>query len=315
MIEKLKIIYIAGHTRSGSTLLDRLLGQIEGVFSIGEARGAWDVFAEKWLCECGIPAINCPFWSEVLKEAFGKVSVSVFKQLKALQLSVSRIRHLPFLSFPSVGPDDFKRQYIEYLDHIDRFYKSIAKIADSRVIVDSSKNPAHALLLNSLPNVEVCVIHLVRDSRAVAFSWQRKRKRPEVAQGNAYQETYGPFLSALQWDWGNMATEWLRFFVHSYIRLRYEDLAMSPKETIQAIVDHFNLDNSRLDFFVDKHTVKIVPGHTIFGNPMRMQHGQINIKPDIEWQDQMKRSHRLIVTTFTFPLLIRYGYTLKRGKI
>ncbi|WP_420910932.1 sulfotransferase [Thermus thermophilus] len=36
--EKVKVVFIGGYGRSGSTLLDRMLGQVEGFVSVGELR-------------------------------------------------------------------------------------------------------------------------------------------------------------------------------------------------------------------------------------------------------------------------------------
>ncbi len=79
---KVKVLYILGAWRSGTTLLDRLLGQVKGFFSTGEIKVIWDrVFGHVWglgeysgedvLCGCGIPFKSCPFWTGVFRQAFG----------------------------------------------------------------------------------------------------------------------------------------------------------------------------------------------------------------------------------------------------
>ena len=37
-VPRTKVLFIGGYGRSGSTLLDRLLGQIDGFVSVGEVR-------------------------------------------------------------------------------------------------------------------------------------------------------------------------------------------------------------------------------------------------------------------------------------
>ena len=39
---KSKVLYIAGWGRSGTTILGNILGQVEGMFSVGEIRFLWD---------------------------------------------------------------------------------------------------------------------------------------------------------------------------------------------------------------------------------------------------------------------------------
>ena len=79
------VLYIAGPGRSGSTLLDTMLGQIDGFVSVGELRNLWARgLGDGWPCGCGAAVRDCPFWSSVLTEAFGSVdAVSVEETLAA----------------------------------------------------------------------------------------------------------------------------------------------------------------------------------------------------------------------------------------
>ena len=67
-----RVMYVASWSRSGSTLLDLMLGQIPGFVSVGELRFLWERgVREGQLCGCGAPVPKCPFWSRVLEEVFG----------------------------------------------------------------------------------------------------------------------------------------------------------------------------------------------------------------------------------------------------
>src|SRR6266498_4080255 len=68
----LKVLYIAGAGRSGSTLLDGVLGQLDGFFAAGELRYLWERgLQESRLCGCGVAVRDCPTWRAVLASAFG----------------------------------------------------------------------------------------------------------------------------------------------------------------------------------------------------------------------------------------------------
>ena len=74
----MKIIYVAGYGRSGSTLLDRSLGEFSGVTSLGEvALGSQASQDPAHSCSCGRPISECPIWGSVdlssadLKEHLG----------------------------------------------------------------------------------------------------------------------------------------------------------------------------------------------------------------------------------------------------
>ena len=43
-------------------------------------------------------------------------------------------------------------------------------------------------------------------------------------------------------------------------------------------------------------------------NAYRFQRGTISLTVDEEWKTRLKPAHRRLVSIFTFPLLLRYGY-------
>ena len=91
-----KVLFLAGWQRNGSTLLQRMLGQIEGVFPAGELWYVWEQgLLENRLCGCGSRFRDCPFWVEVFERAFGGMSSIDGKKMMRAVLSGSRTRYLP----------------------------------------------------------------------------------------------------------------------------------------------------------------------------------------------------------------------------
>ena len=66
MAAPVRVVYIMGYGRSGSTVLDTVLGNVDGVESVGElanvARSGW---RGEEPCACGRLARDCSFWSSV----------------------------------------------------------------------------------------------------------------------------------------------------------------------------------------------------------------------------------------------------------
>ena len=62
-VGSVKILYIAGYGRSGSSILARLLAQQDGIVSLGEFHMAPGKFREDAPCSCGEPLSQCKFWS------------------------------------------------------------------------------------------------------------------------------------------------------------------------------------------------------------------------------------------------------------
>ena len=89
---KVKVLFIAGPGRSGSTLLDMLLGQINGCYSTGELRFIWSRgFEQNQLCGCGKPFRECEFWTEVVKEAFGGFEDIDYARIEELREPVEHL--------------------------------------------------------------------------------------------------------------------------------------------------------------------------------------------------------------------------------
>ena len=65
----MKIVFIVGMERSGSTLLQNILGQFEGVRSIGEIRYVYKNFDIK-KCGCGKFLSECNEWKGVLEKKY-----------------------------------------------------------------------------------------------------------------------------------------------------------------------------------------------------------------------------------------------------
>jgi hypothetical protein len=179
-----------------------------------------------------------------------------------------------------------------------------------KVVIDSSKSPAIPLILATIPAIDLYVLHLVRDSRAVAYSMQRKKIRPEVTVSPAYLPQLGPVKSAMIWNSINILSHLLKRMNNRserYLRVRYKDLVERPEETLARIGKYVGetIDN---DFFIDRHTVRLGVNHTIAGNPMRFENGTIPIRFDDEWLYKMSARQRRVVTALTWPLLRLYGY-------
>jgi len=97
--ERIKVLYITAHYRSGSTILNQVLGEVPGVMAVGElVASVWTYgFAQNLSCGCGRPFRECPFWSGVVREAFGGFEAIDAKALVTLWRQVPRFHLIPFV--------------------------------------------------------------------------------------------------------------------------------------------------------------------------------------------------------------------------
>lgn len=304
--EKVKVLFVAGWGRSGSTMLDNLLGQLKGFFSIGEINCIWERnLLGEWMCGCGRPFRACPVWSEVMKAAFGGMDDIDAREMIRLRDSGARTRHVPLMLTP-LGKPLLKRRVGEYLDNLEKLYGGIKAVTGSRVVVDSSKSPAYSYALDMVPSVDLYVVHLVRDPRAVAYSWQRKKKVDPKMEGLMVR--YSPFRSSVIWSAWNIVTEafWSRR-PSRYLRVRYEDLVTDPEKTLGRILALTD-ENVPLPHIKDRE-IELEATHTTSGNLSRFRTGTVELKPDEQWRGSMDVKDRELVAALTWPLRKRYGYT------
>src|SRR6266545_3862920 len=81
-----QVLYLGGLGRSGTTLLERLLGELPGAISLGEVVHLWErgvVDGER--CGCGKSFRDCAFWNEVGQAAFGGWDHVDIERLRALR--------------------------------------------------------------------------------------------------------------------------------------------------------------------------------------------------------------------------------------
>jgi hypothetical protein len=308
-----KVLYVAGLGRSGSTILANTLGQVEGFFSGGELNFIWKhALIENRLCGCGKPSRECPFWGPVFDREFGGQSEELAREMMRLQYSGARTRHIPSM-LTEGGRRKVRSRLGRFLDNTGRLYRAIQSTADSRVIVDTSKEPAYGYALGMVPGIDLRVLHLVRDPRAAAYSWAKKKRQPDSAEREfMHQKT--PTQSAVLWDAWNGAIEALwRHTPENYLRLRYEDFIAEPRQSFEQILDLVGEQDASLPLEGER-AVKLGISHTVSGNPNRFDTGTVELKSDQAWIGKMLPRDQKLVTALTLPLLPRYGYPLNFGK-
>jgi hypothetical protein len=135
------------------------------------------------------------------------------------------------------------------------------------------------------------------------------RRRPEVREGDAFMDRYGPLSASLRWLNCNVAMHHLMRDGVPGISMKYEELIARPYQELQRVVDHAGQPMPAA------LTTELIEGqrspaqnHSIAGNPMRFDEGPLRLRLDDEWRAGMRHRDRLLVTALTGPMLWRYGY-------
>ena len=161
-----RVLVIGGWGRCGSTLLDMLLGEIEGFVSAGEVRELWLRGASRTgPAGAGAPFSRCSFWTQVGKEAFGGWDQLDLKRILRARYRWDRPWGLPALLASPTGVPGAARPPMARRPHgsdprrrrrpvhrtLARLITAIGTVAGASVVVDSSKIPTHTLLLARSP--------------------------------------------------------------------------------------------------------------------------------------------------------------------
>ena len=344
-----RVVFIGGSGRSGSTLIERLLGELPSVCNVGEVVHLWERgLLRGETCGCGTPLPACPFWTRVGEAAFGgwdQLDVARFLEVKN---SVDRNRYIfrlaasrwpgalglrgeagrrgaaaagrPAASWTSAGLDargDLPSRARWYADTYARLYAAIAQVSGCQVVVDSSKHASLAFCLQLSSDIDLRVVHVVRDSRAVAYSWTKRIRRPEAAaDSDEYMPTFSPTRSALLWNALNLGFGLLSSLGVPVRQIRYEDFVADPPGSLAGLAEFACGPGDFSEViagFLARDRASLGRSHTASGNPMRFATGSIAFRVDHAWREALHPRDRAVVSALTLPLLARYGYLRRPG--
>lgn len=299
------VVYVAGVGRSGSTLLDLILGNHPEVESVGElAKVVGSAWVRREYCACGERGPECPFWTQVLARWLdGEPRERRFEEYLGLQRRLERIRAWPRLAAEAGRPSPELARYGELTF---RLLEAIRRVSGRRVIVDSSKLPARAFALSLVPNVELRLVHLVRDPRGTAFSYQKAIGRNERAGVQHDLVPQALAKSALAWRLANGMVDRLRRRLPESLRLTYEELVTAPRRSLAAVGQLAGLDFSAVALRLERGEALGVR-HTIAGNFVRMQ-GEVRLAPDLEWRRRLSPVEQRWIALLAGARLRAYGY-------
>ncbi len=305
-----KVLYIGGVGRSGTTVLERALGEMPGYCVLGETVHLWQrALVDDELCGCGQPFSACPFWTEVGERAFGGWGKVDPAEVLALKHAVDRNRYIGRLAAPRL-PAAVAAQVERYVGLYHRLYDAAAEVTGAAVVVDSSKHASLAFCLRWDKELDLRVLHAVRDARGVAYSWTKGTRRPEATSGRtSFMPTYSPASTALRWDLYNSAFGLLARLGTPMSRVRYEEFVADPRGVLGAVARFAGapVDDAGLAFATDTD-VGLTAQHTVSGNPVRFSTGRVALRRDEAWRTELPAGQRRAVSVLASPLLLRYGY-------
>jgi len=303
---KVSVVYIVGAGRSGSTVLDTILGNYPEVESVGElcnlVRSAW---LGPEYCACGAPGVDCPFWSEVRQNWIRRTGTSDFVEFMKLEDLFERSR---FFSRLLRGGFSRKAEFRVYSNYTVSLFQAISEVSGKRVVVDSSKIPARALTLSRMSGLDLKLIHLVRDPRGLARSLQKTLRKNLSSGVSRDMHPFPVWRVPLAWALVNVRSSWLvkRVGPVRGLTIRYEDLMADHRGTLRKLGTLMGLDYEPVIHTIESGRPLEV-GHTIAGNRVRMA-GSIRLHPDMEWVHKLSSRDKALVRALAGWHMRKYGY-------
>ena len=313
--EGVRVLYLAGMPRTGSTVLGHALGGLPDVIFVGELNFFWRRFAARELCSCHRPLPDCPFWSAVAGRACGHVSPGRARALAELERHILRTQ-APLGLVPARWPVRRAAGVATMLAGRARLYRAIAEVGGASWIVDAGKEPVFGSFLARADDVSLATVHLVRDPRGVAFSWL-KRVRSDSEPSEMPRRPAA--MTAVDWLLQNLMVQLsLQRLSRAYVRIRYEDLVARPAGTVQRISQAAGLASAGRrggpdgggPAGRDEH-------HLVAGNPgvRQLASGSLTLTLDDEWRTQLPRAERWVVTGVCASMMATYGYPVWAGDV
>jgi hypothetical protein len=306
MAEAPRVLYVVATTRSGTTVLSSALAGVPGMCSVGELRSLWRTIEQDSLCGCGEAVRSCPFWTEV--RARIERAGPALPEGSVRELQEAHVRALPGAVLRMVaarrrdaGLGSPAQLYAELLAQA---YRAIADVTGAETVLDTSKGAVDAYALAKFTDLDVRVLHLIRDPRGVAYSWSRRVRNPR--EGSGYLEPVSPLLTGLRWLSRHALAELLAGRSGApVLRLRYEELTADPGAALGMVLEHAGL---AADLPLRDGAAEVPAHHAVSGNPIRFATGPMEIRADREWEERMGAGSKLAATLPALPLLARYGY-------
>jgi hypothetical protein len=282
-----------------------MLGAVPGCVAVGEICFlAVRALLGRTVCGCGADVRDCPFWGAVLQR---------FPDVERLARDLA-----PFEEFGTnrgawrqlaarLG-GGHGRRFDAYREALRDLYGAVLAVGPWDTIVDSSKFPPYGAILAALEDFDVTVLHLVRDSRGVCYSWTKRQVYAHTPDGVVHMRQHGIMGSLGRW-WIYNVGAWLlgRKAGVDYIRVRYEDFSDDPNGVFLSLCER--LEKPLPDgLFVGPRTVRLGLGHQLAGHPLRFREGDVEIREDLGWQGGLAPAQRLVVKALTFPLSLLFGY-------
>lgn len=298
------VVYIVGTHRSGGTALGTILSSGAGVFYAGELyRFPFPIFDPGdpgRMCSCGSPVATCTFWAGVRADA--ETHPGLLSELRRGQKRFEAWRRAPLTLLRSLRRD---RALKQHAGRMEEFLRIVADRSGASVVIESSYSALRGMLYRhaDLGGGRVRFIHLVRDGRS--FFGSELGPAYGTHPGSHWQRV-PPAIVARWTAFHTAAVAFCSRGRGTYLRLRFEDVLLHPKESLGAIQRFLGIDLSEAIRRIEAHE-PIAMNHICSANRARLA-GSLTVRPELAAPTQLSRANSAMFWTIGGWLALALGY-------
>ena len=322
-----KLAYILAASHSGSTLLSMLLGSHPQIATVGELKLSTSAIGEisRYRCSCGEFICQCSFWQKIkegmacrgfefdLADANTDYRDVESRYAQRLLSPLHRGVLLECLRDCALGTCPTWRKQLPQIQRRNAaLVSTITEITGAEIVADSSKIALRLKYLLRNHELQIKVIRLIRDGRAVALTYmdpagfadaKDQTRRGGGMGGDRKNERLPMARAAYQWRRCNEEAEHIlrRLDKSLWIEVRYEQLCNDTDNTLGRLFEFLGLDP-------DKHLRRFRSvDHHVVGNGMRLDTTS-RIALDQRWKSVLTEKELHIFDHVADKMNRRYGY-------
>ncbi len=272
--------------------------------NIGQLRDIWLAWAGDASCTCGQGVCGCAFWGAVRQQAFADSTADDLRQIdKEMRQFMADANVLRDWN-DALALRALADTHAAFLARLKSVVATVLRLSGASVLVDSSKSPEFALAVHLTGLVDLFVLNLVRDPRAVACSWVRKKPGKINQRIDAWTNRQKRLTG-----WHDIGS------LHHRV-LRYEDFVAAPAEHSAAVLQWVNETLPDGVFVTDAQAQVTWEDQHLFPpsneTVLAEKREQVTIAAPTEWRRMKYWPLHLRVLLRSFPQGL--AYVLKFGR-
>jgi hypothetical protein len=299
-----RLAYLLAASHSGSTLLAMLLGAHPDIVTVGELKATNLGDPDRYRCSCGTLIRECGFWRDVsaamaargvpfdITRAGTDILSPPSPYLRRLLRPLHRGWAAERARDAALSLSPAWHAHLAHFQEVNgALVRCLGDLRGRKVVVDSSKVGMRLKYLLRNPALDVSVVRLVRDGRAVALTYMdpahfADAKDPSLREGgkggDRAAERLPMLAAAREWRRSNEEAEAILAGLPSSraLVIRYEDLCRDPSAVLDRVAAHLGLpalgDRWKLRGFE----------HHVVGNGMRLD-TTTEVRLDERWRETL----------------------------